>query len=402
MSELVSSDNKYIATQQGDGNFVVYRRDGMIPLWDKWSYEAVSNLPPTIPDIPNIPTTPDPPTRPPFINQIAGFPILLAKDVNPMGMSYWRNINYHANDNTLLVLLSISDELILLTVNKSDLSVMDRHDLGIRHTGEGCYFSRLNPNTLFIPNDISLSRYNIITGERIPFWELVNSDNSDSKEVSENHLWQCHSDYAEVIHSGSLQDKNYNIIGWVVYDEFAGEMKRYDLKGDPDECQIDKSGRWLLIKEINYNRIIYIPTGTERIIPNENGALGHSDCGFGLALGENDYSPLPGALDMIQFENGSSKNLYSTGIWNMGYVSFTNARPGALYDQNCLLSTPNELILVKLDDSKRSLKVCDNLTQSQEYSNRPKANLCPLGEYAVWTAFVDGSLNAYIVKVPEF
>ena len=65
-------------------------------------------------------------------------------------------------------------------------------------------------------------------------------------------------------------------------------------KGAPrdayDECQVDKSGRWLLIKEGDGNRIIDLERGNEFAISNAAGAVGHSDMGWGYVIGEDDRS----------------------------------------------------------------------------------------------------------------
>ena len=367
---LSSDDDKYLAAQQEDGNFVVYRKSDMSPLWDRWSYEAVT---PSV-MIPNS-----------FPDSVIKEPKLIVKGCNPIGMSYWRNINNHEGREALKLLLSIDDELIVFNINKSTLEVLSKTKLNITHTGEGCYFSATRHDILYVPTDKSLIAVNIFTGDHAVVWLADNGTN----------LWQCHSSYNENIHSATIKDENYNIIKWGL--SIDGQIKYYSLKGNPDECQIDKSGQYLVIKEDNYNRIIHISPGVEQFISNEEGALGHSDCGFGVILGENDFSPLPGACDLIDLNTLKHSLIYSTGIWNMGYVSFTNARPG-VDNQHCLITTPNELIKVNLDGTGTE-GICPHLTESQDYEMRPKANLCPLGEFAAYTSFIGGTLNAYVVKV---
>jgi hypothetical protein len=337
-----------------------------------------------------IPTPPIPPiTISPSSNStILNTPILIAKGVNPIGMSYWRNINQHKNQSDLKVILSKNDQLTLYTVDKSNLSVVNSENLGITHTGEGVFFSSSNPNIIYVPFDEYVAWFNVETKE-----------NGIVLTGQGYKIWQLHCDYSEKIWSMTLKDNNYNIVEWGVYkDEY---LKTYDLKGKiPDECQIDKSGKWLLIKEDDDNRIIYIPTGVERFISNQNGALGHGDCGFEFAMGENDYSQFAGALDIIKFEDGSHINIYSSGIWNMGYVSYTNAKDANT--NTCLMTTPKELILINID-TKIGRVICPNLTDidsypgKDKYPARAKANLCPNGQYAAWTAYVNGSMNCYLV-----
>lgn len=321
-------------------------------------------------------------------------PILIAENINPIGMSYWRNINFHYSLINLVVFLSINDELMILTIDKNTLNVLEIHPLGIHHTGEGCYFSASADNILYVPIEDTLYRVNIFMKEKFPVWT-----------VHGKKLWQCHSSWNDKVHSATIKDSNYNPIFWGVFNENTEITTEISIQDEPDECQIDKSGEYLIIKEANYNRIYKLSdvTKSEKIITDEAGALGHSDTGFGCALGENDHSQKPGALDLINLETLESRNVCSTGIWNMGYVSFTNAKPGIPTDeQKCLITTPNELLSITIGTGEVSF-ICPALTEDTvKYEHRAKANLCPLGQFAIWTALVGGQINAYMVRIPNW
>jgi len=386
MKELLSDNGRFVAIQQDDGNFVVYEHPNNKVAWSMFS--EIGNRNEDNEDIPNNPpSNPNPNPNPPDFN-----PSLFATiedNVNPIGMAYWRNINNHRDRNEMYIFLSVDDELILYTVSKSNLAVIGKKSLLIHHTGEGCYFSARDYNILYVTINNTLNRINVETGDRETVWQ------------SDYNLWQCHTSYDDKTHSASLKDSNWDIKYWGVYKN--GNQKKYDLHAEPDECQIDMSGKYLTAKETNneklQNRIITLSTNEDRTITNEQGSLGHSDCGFGCMIGENAKSQVPGALDYINLETLHRALMYSTGIWNMGYVSFTNARDWQIEKQKCLVSTPSELISVNLDGSGQGRVVCNNLTQSQEYEDRPKANLCPNGEFAIWTAKVDGRMSAYLVRV---
>lgn len=308
-------------------------------------------------------------------------------NVHDIGMSYWRNINNHIGLDYLKVVLSVDERLRLFILDKITLNVIEEEDLGINHTGEGVFFSANNANKLFIPIEDQLYSLDIFSKTR-----TIEMPAPEGRK-----LWQCHANYNETVFSATLKDENYNIVEWYIFSSGIGH--KIPLEGNPDECQIDKTGNWLFIKEDNYNRIRNLLTKEETIITNEKGALGHSDCGFNCALGENDMSQTAGALDLITFNTWEHKFMFGTGIWNMGYVSFTNAKPNTI-EQKVLVTTPNDLVLVDFDWPHPPIFVCKNLTESQEYENRPKANQCPQGEYAVWTALVNGRRDAFIVRLP--
>ena len=83
---------------------------------------------------------------------------------------------------------------------------------------------------------------------------------------------------------------SYADLGCLAYREDTNQFFYYPQKGlRYDECQIDKSGRWLVIKEKTGldprsevdDRSIALQTGNERDLFDVNGARGHAGTGFG-------------------------------------------------------------------------------------------------------------------------
>lgn len=397
MRDLLTTDGIFWFVEQDDGNVVVYLknpRTGQVikDIWDKWSWEAAN--PPIDNGSSPIPIPPDIEDHitPVYVDSN---PVLIRRNVNPIGMSYWRNINQHRNQDVLDVALTDPDDyVVILSIDKRNLRVLSERRIGVYHTGEGIHYSAHNPYHLYVPYGEQLVRFNTVTLTGDIVW----------RPEPGQHLWQCHISYDESVFSASIQNSNYEIIKWGV--NYRGQIKYFPLRAEPDECQVDKSGEHLLIKEKDgndeYNRIVHIASGREQIVRNREGAIAHGDCGFECGLGENDYSNFGGALDFINFKDVNDKrNIYHSDVWNMGYFSFSNAVPGNRESQfGILSSSDNRLIQVKLDGNSRML--CDLKTQSQDYKYRSKANICPNGEYAIWTALVDGQLNAYMIRVPAF
>lgn len=341
---------------------------------------TVPNQPPLVPTLPYEPT---PGTL--DIKRIT----MPHHNVAPIGMSYWRNINQHASVDVLEVCLSIGGELTILTIDKRTLEVISERSLGIKHTGEGINFSRKYADRLYYGFGKQYYRLNTMTGEQSVVWD------------SSYNLWQVHMDYNEEIFSASIKNDNWDIIFWGIS---TGRM--FDLKLSPDECQIDKSGDWLCIKETRaddklVNRFIRIATGAERIIQAEEGALGHSDCGFNCILGENSFSNVGGAVDFFDLYTGERRLMYSTGFWNLGYISLTNIHPNLpLETQKGLLSSADgRLISIKLNGLNGGFEICQ-IPVTNVYEHRVKANLCPNGEFFIYTAFVNDKLDAFIGRVP--
>src|SRR5206468_6795690 len=120
-----------------------------------------------------------------------------------------------------------------------------------------------------------------------------------------------------------------------------------------DECQVDKSGQWLLIKENvdglygEDNVIINLQSGATTTFLDQAGAAGHSDNGFGYMVAEDNWNNLPGAVRTWTFgqpfptsEPGTSvlpqgQLVYHTTDWNadIGHLSHANARSGVPLSQ---------------------------------------------------------------------
>ena len=179
------------------------------------------------------------------------------------------------------------------------------------------------------------------------------------------------------------------------------------------------------------NRIIDLQTGTERVLLDENGAVGHSDIGFGYMVGADNWNPKPGAIRTWKFDldlrggeplaSDPDQGLldYQLPSWgaSVGHIAHGNARADVSPDRQIACSSSasrvlvprvNEIVCYRLNGSLDALVVAPNLTNldaagggSQEYNKLPKGNLDPTGEYFIWTTNAgSGRLDAFVVRVP--
>ena len=246
------------------------------------------------------------------------------------------------------------------------------------------------------------------------------------------YLWQMHSSADDRVHSATVkQDTTFQPLGCVTYREDTGQWIFFPAIGDFDECQIDKSGRWLVIKDNldgrngEDNRIIDLQTGVEQVLLDENGAAGHSDAGFGYIVAEDNFASQPGAARLWKFnENfiapGQGTLVYHLTEWStgLGHLAHGNARPDVPLEQRTVCSSNatrlalprvNEIVCYRLDDSLQVLVVAPNMTNldasgggSDDYSKLPKGNRDVTGEYFIWTSNTGSNrLDAFIVHVPQ-
>src|SRR5688572_12143621 len=229
--------------------------------------------------------------------------------VRPIGMSYWPNVNHHAGRPELLAILSLNDTLTLFSVDKGSGRVHKVRALPFHVTGEGCYWSFREPHTIYVPQANRLVAYDVVSGQ------------GRDAVTAAAPIRQCHSSADGRAHSFTIEGA-----AGVARD---GAIRVFRPQAAYDECQIDKSGRWLLIKEGEGNRIVDLDSSNEFVITNAAGAVGHSDMGWGYVVGEEDQSDPGGVFRLWTFTPNGPVNrgpMYFTDWTGLSrYVSHCNA-----------------------------------------------------------------------------
>jgi hypothetical protein len=359
-----------------------------------------------------------------------------------VGYSYWRNMNNHVGSNTMLIFLSLNRGKggtgpTLFSYDKTTDAVtvlgplFDASDPLSWATAEGWYWSATLPNALYLNQGTQFFRYDVMTRQK----QLV--FDAGPQYGAGTYIWQLHSSNDDRVHSGTLRDSATGASrGCFVYQEDTHAFSMFARQGDFDECQIDKSGRYLLIKDNvdgvagEDNRIIDLQTGTSTLFLDQYGAAGHSDNGWGYMVAEDNYNPLPGAIRVWHFDQpfptsesaGTDPQgllVYHTTDWSadIGHLSHANARSGVPLDQQyacganasrAKLPRNNEVVCFRLDSSLDVLVVAPVMTDlnaaggGDDYAKAPKGNLDVTGQYFMWTSNVGGNrLDAFIVKVPS-
>jgi hypothetical protein len=363
--------------------------------------------------------------------------------VQPVGYSYWSNINNHSGSDTMLIFVGLDRRKggagpTLFSVSKS---TGETKNLGpifpadsphSWSTAEGWYFSATHPTMLYLFEGSQLLRYDVQTRQLTTVFDSAGQFGADK------YIWQLHSSNDDRVHSATLRSRTtYEMLGCVAYSEASGKATFVPKKGSFDECQIDRSGRWLITKEDidgkngEDNRIIDLQTGAEQTLIDPNGAGGHSDVGFGYMIAEDNFNAAPGAVrrwslgqDMQGGQpsvlRGQGEVVYRTSSWSggVGHVSYGNARSDVPIEQQTACASNanrealpriNEIVCFKLDGSLVTQIVAPNLTDlnapgggPDDYAKLPKGNVDVTGEYFIWTANAGTNrLDAYLVRIPR-
>lgn len=246
-------------------------------------------------------------------------------------------------------------------------------------TGEGWYFDR--DGFMYLCDGPLLRRVHPLTGSDVVVLDI-------SASLPGSRLWQAHSSDDGTTHSATVEritsDGPYERLGTVV--QRHGALRFIARQGTLDESQVDASGRYLVIKEDDDNRILDLVDGSERRITNAEGALGHSDCGSGVAVGENDQIGACVSMDLATLQQ---RSLFST--WNMGVVSVRAGR--------CIVTDQTHVKLVALDGSGVRPLV-EHGMQGSGYDFLCRANLDPTGRVAMYVSnAAGGRMDAYLLAL---
>jgi hypothetical protein len=355
------------------------------------------------------------------------------------GYSYWNKINNHAGSDTMLIVVGLNRARggagpTLFTFNKTTGEtrnagpLFDTNSSFSYATAEQWYFSGTRPSTIYVgENGPRLLRYDVLARAFETVFDVT------SLLGGGKYLWQMHSSHDDRVHSATVKNSStYQDLGCLVYREDTRQHQFFTPRGDYDECQIDRSGRWLVIKENvdgNFNednRVIDIETGAEQILWDQNGAAGHSDMGFGYIVGEDDkWAANPYGVRVWQFgpnmSSGEGRVVYSMPDWNgpgVGHIAHSNSKAGVPLGEQLAcgsnagafsLSRTNEIVCFRLDGTMQVLVVAPNMTDlnasgggSDAYSKRPKGNIDPTGEYFLWTSNLGGSrADVFLARIPS-
>ncbi|MHC4179419.1 MAG: hypothetical protein ACYSWU_18050 [Planctomycetota bacterium] len=233
------------------------------------------------------------------------------------------------------------------------------------------------------------------------------------------HLAQMSKSLDDDVFACSRQDPRWRVVGFLVWRR--GEDKivlQDDLPPEGlDEVQIDKTGRYLVIKSARQGkgvvqvRVADLATGkiAELIDNQPDFAPGHSDNGRGTVLGADNRK------NRLTFRRLASPHQVRTVLelhndWSQDYhVSLLAENEEwalvSFYTGNKLPSSGifrNEIVQVATDGSRRVRRLAHHRTVCREYWDSPRANISRDGRLVVYTSNFSGRArrDVFILRVP--
>src|SRR6267142_1329166 len=310
--------------------------------------------------------------------------------VDAVGYSYWRNINNHVGSNQMLMFLGLNRARggpgpSLFSYDKTTGQVANLGPLfdpaagRSWHSTEGWYWSMTRPTKIYVDDNSRMLRYDVNTHQ----YETV----------------------------------------------FDVALQYFPKIGDFNECSVDKSGRWLMsLEDVDHlydleMRIFNLATGTERLVWDQDGAVGHADMGYDYVIGADQWNTFPNAILSWDFTRDPLTGfmVHHNTDWSApapDHISHANARAGVPSSQQYACGSGasranaiwgNEIICFNMDGSFKVLVVAPVMTDlnatgggSDDYVKQPKGNLDLTGQYFIWTSNTGGNrLDAFVVKIPS-
>ena len=343
--------------------------------------------------------------------------------VNYVGYSYWRNSNNHVGSDTMLIVITLDrarggagPTLFSYDKRTDQVTVVgplfDQASPLSWATGEGWYWSATLPTKLYVNQGPRLSRYDVLPGQLETVFDVAAQFGPD------RYIWQMHSSSDDRVHSATLRSSvTYEMLGCIVYREDTRTFRSFPKIGDFDECQVDKSGRWLADQGERRRRLRRgqsdrRPRGGHRdAVPRPGGSrrpLRHRPRLHGRRRTTGTRCPAPSACGRSASRcpacrprarsctgrrtGRSTSDTSPTPTRGPACRSISNSRAEARRRRSSL-PRANEIVCFRLDASLAGAGggAHDDRPQrggrgQSDYAKLPKGNLDVTGQYFIWTS----------------
>lgn len=360
----------------------------------------------------SIKAEPPPPTLPraggKFFDPVFGTEIMRVTDESTAEeggnyYSYWPTFNC---DNTRLLVKTGKDgSAHVYEFNPKTFSLGRRSAIPKGPAGylgmEGSIWSGRDPDTLYGGIGLAIYAYHPSSQTFIRVADFSN------KFPSGDFLWQLSMSRDDEVFAFSRRSPNSkggsDFVGYSVYRRSDNSivLDQSIVNNDLDEVQIDKSGRWLVVKgETKTTRGFSV-----RDLQNNGSraqlgagppdyALGHSDNGKSFVSGFNnylntvdrrDFSNLRPIIKELSLGQDWSEGLHISQLaddesWilvSLYVVAPAKTPPGPFH---------NEVMLVKTDGSETVIRLLHHHSVYKEYWDTPRANISRDGRFVAFTS----------------
>jgi hypothetical protein len=276
---------------------------------------------------------------------------------------------------------------------------------------EDAIWSATNPDVIYAHDFNSLWSYNVASKAYTRVANLAALLGGGHK------VWQMSMSADDDVFAWTEEDASYAFAGYLVFRRSQNAIVYRVSTTQLDEVQIDKSGRYLVVKtglESSQGQIrvkvVDLTLGTVADLTNgaPDYACGHSDNGYGAVVGADNWN------NTVQYRSLATSHAYTPLLafgndWtqaihlsalasNEGWVlvsSYSGAGVGAG-------PFHREIYQVATDGSQRVRRLAHHRSLYGSYYDSPRANINRDGTFAAFTSNWGGSgrRDAFILKIP--
>ena len=234
--------------------------------------------------------------------------------------------------------------------------------------------------------------------------------------------WQLSRSIDDEVFGFTRKDLIKNSIkGFAVWKRSADKLLVNMDETELDEVQVDKSGRYLVVKSDKQGRgvinvhVIDLQSGTvsDLLDDGPDFSPGHSDNGTGCLVGDDNY------LNRFLFRKLASPHSFTAirarkDDWSQGaHLSFLADDESMILVSNftanklpCSGLFKDEIFLLATDGSGRVKRICHHRSdylKTKEYWDSPRANISRDGKFVIYTSNwgASGRRDVFIAKVPD-
>jgi hypothetical protein len=338
---------------------------------------------------------------------------------NQHAYSYWPSFN---QDDTQL-LIDRSGRPTLYRFDPGRLKILGKRPLfsapspdGNTPGWEDAIFSAADPNLLFCHSGLKLWCYHVGSGE----YKLVKdfAQGPQAGTPPAGHLRQMSKSLDDRTFGFSLQDPRYKVVGYLVWKRDTDKIVLRQETEDLDEIQVDKSGRFCVIKTARQGRgvvqarVADLRTGKIEDLVDDapDYAPGHSDNGHGTVIGADNWK------NRVTFRRLAAPHQLRTllelnGDWSQDYhISMLADNEDwvllSFYVGNKLPSSGvfrDEIVQVAADGSGRVRRLAHHRSVVREYWDSPRANISRDGRFVIFTSNWEGTgqRDVFLLEVPQ-
>lgn len=376
-----------------------------------------------------------PPSPPPalpakgysFIDPTFGTSILRVTDAgdgadNHQSYSYWPSLN---KNSSLLYISSVGGNPTLYDFDTTAFSISNKRAMfqsnppgGEASSAEDAIWSGKQNNVMLCHTSQKLWKYDVSTNQ----YALIHDFAAAYPNI---FLWQMSRSVNDSVFAFTYKDNvTYNVVGYITYKIAGNQTDTAQMPG-LDEVQLDKSGKYLVIKTGNAGgpsaievEVLNLNTKVKQSLTDGSPdfAPGHSDNGTGFVIGADNWN------NMYTYRNLAAPHAHYPVIdfandWTLGnHVSMLCDNESWMLMSTFVASTlpssgifKDEIFQFSTDGTKKVRRLAHthsnylNQSSADKYWSSPRANISRDGKYAVFTSNWGSTArrDVFVLKIPS-